>query len=80
MFPPRKEMLRKMHVVSTEKMFATRKIFKLKKKKRQDKSNLLLCCPTLLYEITTVMKDAVIMHAAKQGEFKYCWEFLIPSL
>lgn len=45
------------------KMFSTREISKLKK--RQDKSNLLLCCPTFLHEITTVMKDEVVMHAAK---------------
>lgn len=25
------------------------------------------------------MKDVVIMHAAKEAEFKYCWEFFIPS-
>lgn len=48
------------------KMFATREIFKLKKQKPgKTKSNVLSCCPTLLCEITTVMKDVVTTRAAK---------------
>jgi hypothetical protein len=62
LFFPGKEILRKMYI-ACKKIFATNKLSKLKK--RQDKSNLLLCCPTLLYEITIVMKDVVMLHAAK---------------
>lgn len=50
-FRVKKKTKNKMYVVSTEKVLATREISELKK--RQDKSNLLLCCPTLLYEITS---------------------------
>lgn len=58
-----------------------REIAKLRKKRwGADKSSLLLCCPALLDEITTVMKDVVITQAAEGAEFKCSWEFSILSL